>query len=67
MQKEEKPMNEENELLLLKEIRDCLKNPNNDIEILKASDISRILKINMNQACNLFKRPDFPALCNCRR
>ena len=38
---------------------------NNEIQILKARDISRILGINMNQACSLFKRSDFPALTNC--
>lgn len=50
---------------ILKEIREAIKNPSDDIEFFKAPQLAKILGISKQNAYKLMRTPDFPAICNC--
>ncbi len=53
------------EIELLKEIRESVKSPSDNIEFYKTSQLAKILGISKQNAYKLMRDPSFPAICNC--
>ncbi len=49
---------------LLKQIKESIKSPSDNIEFYKTSQLAKILGISKQNAYKLMRNPDFPAICN---